>query len=175
MLRILNSLALVLKKPLFGTTVIPRGAMVDPAQFPEEEYPVHCTKCQYCLNGLPDGRCPECGTEFDRGQLLVSTYVRGWRVGFLGNSTAWKWFWRFIIAGISTRFLGWLGLFLLNSFDKVNPPNQMLIRMLMVMMFIGPVFYFTAFAIAIKACPRGFRKRRRAIIEAIKPTSAREY
>ena len=28
--------------------------------------PGHCSKCGYDLTGLPDPRCPECGTEFER-------------------------------------------------------------------------------------------------------------
>lgn len=65
----------VLGRPLFGTRVIPPGARVDPALFAEDEFPVHCPKCDYLLRGLPDGRCPECGTEFERGRLLVEQYV----------------------------------------------------------------------------------------------------
>jgi len=56
--------------------VIPRGTQVDPACFPEDEYPVLCLQCGYTLRGLPDGRCPECGAGFIRGHLLVEQYVR---------------------------------------------------------------------------------------------------
>ena len=55
---------------------IPRGTCVDPAAFPEDEYPVCCLRCGYNLHGLPDGRCPECGDEFARGHLLVEFYAR---------------------------------------------------------------------------------------------------
>ena len=68
----------ILTRPLFGTRVIPKDAVVDPALFPEEEFPVYCPKCDYLLRGLPDGPCPECGTRFARGQLLVRQYVHGW-------------------------------------------------------------------------------------------------
>lgn len=57
------------------------GARVDPALFAEDEFPVYCPKCDYLLRGLPDGRCPECGTDFDKGRLLVEQYVTrplGW-------------------------------------------------------------------------------------------------
>lgn len=55
---------------------IPRGTLVDPACFPDDEYPVYCLQCGYALRGLPDGRCPECGHEFVRGHLLVEQYAR---------------------------------------------------------------------------------------------------
>lgn len=75
----LESVVRVLRRPLFGTQVISPDARVDAAQFPEDEFPIYCTKCEYLLRGLPDGRCPECGEEFERGKLLVLEYVR-WRV-----------------------------------------------------------------------------------------------
>jgi len=56
--------------------VIPRGTQVDPACFPDDEYPVYCLQWGYALRGLPDGRCPECGREFARGHLLVEQYAR---------------------------------------------------------------------------------------------------
>ena len=55
---------------------IPPGTCVDPAAFPEDDYPIYCLRCGYNLHGLPDGRCPECGDEFARGHLLVEQYVR---------------------------------------------------------------------------------------------------
>lgn len=71
----LARLVSVLKRPLFGTRVIPAGARVDPSQFSEDEFPVYCPKCDYLLRGLPAARCPECGADFDRGKLLVEQYV----------------------------------------------------------------------------------------------------
>jgi hypothetical protein len=50
-------------------------ATVDPSLFPEDEFPTYCEKCKYLLRGLPDGKCPECGTDFGRGKLLVRQYV----------------------------------------------------------------------------------------------------
>ena len=55
--------------------IIPPEARVDPSLFPEEEFPVLCSKCNYLLRGLPESRCSECGREFDRGRLLVEQYV----------------------------------------------------------------------------------------------------
>jgi hypothetical protein len=69
----------ILYRPVFGTQVVPADARVDPTQFPEEEFPVYCPKCEYLLRGLPDGRCPECGEPFERAELLVLEYAR-WRV-----------------------------------------------------------------------------------------------
>lgn len=64
-----------LDRALFGTTVIPASARVDPSKFPPEEFPVHCPKCDYLLNSLTEQRCPECGKPFDRGRLLVVQYL----------------------------------------------------------------------------------------------------
>ncbi len=36
---------------------------------PPEPAPTHCEVCGYCLTGLPEPRCPECGTTFYRPQL----------------------------------------------------------------------------------------------------------
>jgi len=65
----------ILNKPLFGTIVIPKDTSIDPTSFTEEDYPVYCTKCLYLLHGLEDGPCPECGTKFERGKLLVTQYL----------------------------------------------------------------------------------------------------
>lgn len=55
---------------------IPKGTALDTEQFPERDYPVHCLECGYALHGLPDGRCPECGHAFVRGELVVEIYAR---------------------------------------------------------------------------------------------------
>lgn len=55
--------------------VIPPDARVDPDCFPEKDFPLFCPVCDYMLRGLPTERCPECGTPFDRGRLLVQQYV----------------------------------------------------------------------------------------------------
>lgn len=55
--------------------LIPADTRVDPSLFPEDEFPLVCPKCNYSLRGLPDNICPECGSQFDRGRLLVEQYV----------------------------------------------------------------------------------------------------
>ena len=35
----------------------------------EAELRLHCPRCGYNLRGLPDGKCPECGTPFERDTL----------------------------------------------------------------------------------------------------------
>jgi hypothetical protein len=56
---------------------IPKGTLVDPDAFPEDEYPVWCLQCGVQLHGKVAGRCPECNTPFHRGTLLVEIYARG--------------------------------------------------------------------------------------------------
>ncbi len=55
---------------------------VDPAFFPEDEFPIFCLKCKYELRGLPDGRCPECGEPLDRSRQLVECCVLRYGHGF---------------------------------------------------------------------------------------------
>lgn len=50
-------------------------ARVDPAAFPEADFPVYCMRCGYELRGLAESRCPECGDPFDRGHLLLEQYI----------------------------------------------------------------------------------------------------
>ncbi|GMU22468.1 MAG: hypothetical protein AMXMBFR13_25540 [Phycisphaerae bacterium] len=83
-----------LNRPVFGTRVIPPGARVDPDRFADAEFPVHCPTCDYCLQGLPSCRCPECGRPFDRGRLLVEQYVLDtasspWRRNRLSRALKW--------------------------------------------------------------------------------------
>lgn len=68
--------------------MLPPGTRVDPELFPEDEFPVRCLSRGYELRTFVEGRCPKCGTPFERGELLVETYARektprhgaGWRV-----------------------------------------------------------------------------------------------
>lgn len=38
---------------------------------------IYCRKCEYILNGLPENRCPECGTEYN--PLDPSSFLRARR------------------------------------------------------------------------------------------------
>ncbi|HUU85965.1 MAG TPA: hypothetical protein VM243_20915 [Phycisphaerae bacterium] len=105
----------LLNRPLFGTVVVPRGAVVDAGLFPEDEFPVHCTKCRYLLRGLPDGRCPECGTAFQRGRLLVREYVLKHDEPSFRSSPAGKWTWWLSIGGIALQLAAY-GAFLASIF-----------------------------------------------------------
>jgi len=77
--------------------VVPRDTRVDPSLFSEERFPIFCPKCEYLLRGLPDGRCPECGREFERSRLLVDQYVR--EPGRRSHPVASKWAFRMWLAG----------------------------------------------------------------------------
>lgn len=98
-----------LNRPLFGTRILPADAEVDPAAFPEEEFPVYCPKCDYLLRGLPDGRCPECGEAFRRCRLLVEQYAEErahhvWERGFAG-----RWALRLGVATVCAYTLWFIG------------------------------------------------------------------
>ncbi len=186
----MTAIASFLRKPLFGTLVNPRDATVDPALFPEDHYPVFCTKCGYCLRGLPDGKCPECGTTFARGQLLVRTYVKVWSGVLWRDSAARKWVWRFIVTGYALPVVAILGFEFMKYFryfgyfDSSSPPSpaaldsaiRLQLYVLLAIFLAGPLFLFGALVIAVKTYPRGSWKRRRAIIDAIKQANAgRKY
>lgn len=50
---------------------------VDLHQLPVPAWGLRCPKCQYLLDGLPDHRCPECGTSFDTAAVAGTwTQVR---------------------------------------------------------------------------------------------------
>jgi hypothetical protein len=114
----------LLNRPLLGTQVVPRAGRVDPARFPHEEFPTYCPACLYLLRGLPDqGRCPECGKPFDRGDLLVQQYVwnrRVWRLSRVG-----RWTVRISVAALMLAVLGPVAIVAVNwagyNIGRVNP------------------------------------------------------
>jgi hypothetical protein len=81
--------------------VVPPDARVDPAAFPDDQFPVYCPQCRYLLRGLTSDRCPECGTPFDRGRLLVGQYIfspERWQC-----ARSWKWaIWAMVIGFLPT-------------------------------------------------------------------------
>lgn len=179
-----NAVGRFLQKPLFGTTVIPPDATVDPALFPEDEYPVHCTKCGYDLRGLPDGKCPECGTTFERGHLLVSTYVNAPAGARWRNSAARKWFWLFVVLGMAVPQIPGLAVTCLSYFGYFDAANA---RSLAVLPFLSRarlivwtvilaslLCLISALVIGIKARPHGWCKRRRAIIDAMRQANSEQ-
>jgi hypothetical protein len=176
--RILVAVWSWLHRPLFGTRVIPRDATVDPTLFPEEEYPVYCPKCGYLLRGLPDGKCPECGTEFARGRLLVRQYVVEWSGATWKQRVAARWSLRLSLAGWALPILGGVGMagiiWLANPASPGPPPPGAFDRLLRLVhiwmgaLGVGVLLQVTGLVIALAAYPRGVRKRRRAIIDAIR-------
>ncbi len=75
---------------------------IDPAEFPEDVLPVWCMQCGYELRALPEPRCPECGTPFDRGELLVEQYARMRRP----QNNWFYWAFRMSLwAGIAAQFI----------------------------------------------------------------------
>lgn len=172
---LLAKVSRLLGRPLFGTFVVPKDARVDPTLFSEEDLPVYCPKCDYLLRGLPDGRCPECGTPFERGLLLVRQYVFEWgerpcRRTPRGKAERW---WS-IVAFALILFLGvtFGGLYVLHYtgiVDVANMPD-----------WFQPVFHFLCL-LAIPMCLAGagsvvlsfirvrrVARRRRMVIGAVR-------
>jgi len=98
--------------------VIPPDARVDPECFPESQFPLYCPECDYLLRGLPTERCPECGSPFDRGRLLVQQYVieRGKRLWKrTGKYAKWAGIIGFLLSFAPTLALFSLSLSLANA------------------------------------------------------------
>lgn len=69
-----------MKIPLADKTVkmvLSRVLDSRPELIGDEKFPVVCLKCGYSLVGSTCGRCPECGTLFDRADLLFEQYELG--------------------------------------------------------------------------------------------------
>lgn len=99
---------------------LPADTRVDPSLFPEDEFPVYCPSCDYLLRGLSDSRCPECGTPFDRGRLLVAQYVveqgrRQWP-----QVSKWA---RWTLTLSYALAIGWLGGMLFIGFSAASGTN----------------------------------------------------
>lgn len=167
----------MLNVPLFGTKVIPRNAAVDPARFSEQEFPVTCPKCGYLLRGLPDGNCPECGKPFERGRLLVLQYVHEWSGKLWRQSRPGIWCRRLFVLGF-VLYAAWLVGFICFAYPgfrkAATPPTLAAIdrdysiaRGLMILWLAGPALHLVACVLMLVTYPRGARKRRRAVVDAV--------
>ena len=68
-----TSIAMGLGAPLAMCSIVP-SLLLTGATFVRNRYwpvhePGHCRVCQYDLRGLPEPRCPECGTPFDPAEV----------------------------------------------------------------------------------------------------------
>jgi hypothetical protein len=77
------------------------GVSRDALDIPTPERPMRCRKCFYVLTGLPENRCPECGTPFDPESPWTFTT----KVPFV--------WWRFWLPAFLLALVGGLGLYLL--------------------------------------------------------------
>ncbi|MCC6359234.1 MAG: hypothetical protein IT450_10850 [Phycisphaerales bacterium] len=152
---------------------IPKGTALDPAQFPENDYPVHCLECGYALQGLPDGRCPECGHAFVRGELIVEIYARvvrprrdtrrrlSWTLCVIG--------WVSLVLFASTSIvLGWIGKLYFDSLSTVVTPTIALRFgvVLFAMLIGGNCALLASLAIEMTRWPHG--QKRKAAHRAVK-------
>lgn len=163
-----------LNKPLFGTRVIPKDAVVDATAFSEDEYPVHCTKCGYLLRGLEDGLCPECGTFFERGRLLVVQYFQSWKGPAWRDSATGRWSQRLATMGTVLIIAGALGVLGLKwasptvqlSLTQAGSRNYVVIAFLGTFA-IGYITLMISGLLTARTYPPDAKKKRRAIKTAI--------
>jgi hypothetical protein len=153
-----------------GGTRIGPDARVDPAGFSEDEFPLVCPKCEYSLRGLPDGRCPECGTEFLRGRLLVEQYVLPQRLLYgEAGKRAWK------LYSLGMRLIAGVGLMsVLALFIMVRAKSTILFDALPAAYFVYisttavvGILWGVSVILMIRQVRAGARKRRQ-VLDAIK-------
>lgn len=101
--------------------------VVDPADFPEVDFPVICMKCRYELRGLRDGPCPECGEKFTRGRLLVIEYFieEGQRFGRCSSRAKLG---LVLLVGAEFAFIIGLGLLGPRILQLIDNPYQAMIK-----------------------------------------------
>ncbi len=168
-----------LTKPLFRTRFIPDDASVDPTLLPEDEFPVHCVKCRYALRGLDDGRCPECGTPFERGRLLVRQYVHDWRGAKWRQSSAARWSCRFALIGLALPILSGVGMACVMCYlcpnDRATRPTTAQVDFgvciaycLIGAAFVGLALQAISIVITTYTSPRNARRQRRFVIDAMR-------
>ncbi len=176
--RLVIAIGRFLTRPVFGTPVIPSDARADPSRLPEGEFPVYCPKCAYLLRGLPDGRCPECGTPFERSRLLVRQYVhefqtRRWKTTPLGRAARWCLVVGCVCTGLMMLTAG--GSYLLSlraaRANPANPPDLLTLVRAVFLAYLVPALVMLCswaawLAMLAVHIVRSARKRR-AVIQAI--------
>jgi hypothetical protein len=157
----------------FGRTLTDESR-ADPDLLPEDEFPVWCSKCGYELRGLAQPRCPECGSEFDRGRLLVDQYVwkRGLKPTRLRRLAGWVG-WLSLGFSLMPTVVILVGSWLLYMFSSGGPPSwtrsawfdripywiMSAYAVAMIVAFVAVVLYCLAY--------RGMRKRGREVVATI--------
>jgi hypothetical protein len=154
--------------------IIPAGTRVDPTRFPEEEFLVLCPKCEYLLRGLPGDRCPECGRDFDRGQLLVQQYVieRGQRLwgnahGRVRLALAKGLYFINIWLLVMVLLVGWLGQHDLNFSQVTYELRFRQFQILLISVFGVAVLLHLACLGFFSRCRAALRRKRKQVLDAI--------
>lgn len=156
-----------------GRRIITPDARVDPSLFPEDEFPVFCPKCDYLLRGLPDNRCPECGSEFDHGRLLVEQYVNEYGKRFCRGTSRWAWrTWIVavalaVIAEFIVWFQGWVGRHYANLYLTVPDYAYKAFVFLMVASAVAALLLGSASGWLFLRWTLVSRRKRRQVLAAI--------
>jgi len=164
----LSQLGDLLRRRREDLRLVPSDARVDPDQFPEHDFPVHCPECGYLLRALPEPRCPECGRPFDRGRLLVEKYVGGNGVPPHRKKGAfwWGWIgvWLVVIASLVSNLdplFDWLG------FPSGSSLRDMIDRLVYFASLAGLLLLLSAYWFERRK-HRQLRTRQKQVLEAVK-------
>lgn len=150
---------------------------LDPAQFPEDEFPVYCMQCGYELRGLAESRCPECGEPFDRGRLLVLQYLkqrrpRSERLHRLGRIAFWTaltvYFGSVVTSAVLLEVAHWR--------LKAADPDFTVIELLLmgvltasfVLRFIALLLFWAGLLLSWFGIPRPVRRKLKMVRERVK-------
>lgn len=159
----------LMNKPLFGTRVVPRDGRVDPAIFPEDEFPIHCAKCWYQLRGLSGDTCPECGEQFDRGRLLVQQYANPKGHPLLRRTQTGRVCRRLMVLAMTLIMLGLIlpETSLCSAFQGPVGTRGWEYWLVKGLSLAGYIIMTFTFVLSSGTFDRGHRKRRHAILDAI--------